>query len=164
MNISAIAAVGKNREIGLNNKLIWKISEDLKNFKKITMGHHLIMGRKTFDSIGKSLEGRKIIVLTSDPYLDVKDNYVAHSVDEAIFIAENKNETELMICGGEKVYRDFLPLCQTLYLSKVDFEGEADTFFPELNEQEWTKTREDYHPEVETTPAWTFQVLKRVTK
>ena len=164
MKISAIAAVGKNREIGLNNKLIWHISDDLKNFKNLTMDHHLVMGRKTFESIGKTLKGRKVIVLTSDPYLNVKDNYVAHSVDEAIFIAENHGETELMVCGGEKVYRDFLSHCDTLYLSNVEYEGKADTFFPEYDSKDWTTTREEFHPEKGDTPSWTYQILKRVKK
>ena len=108
MKISAIAAIGKNNEIGLNNKLIWKISEDLKNFKKITMGHFLVMGRKTYESIGKNLEGRKLIILTSDPYYKAGEHITAQGVDEAIFYAKKHGEDELMICGERKYIVTFI--------------------------------------------------------
>ena len=160
MNISIIAAVGKNREIGRNNDLLWKISEDLQNFKKITMGHFLVMGRKTYQSIGKELVGRKLIILTSDPYLSVGNHYIAHSVEEAIYLAEKNGETELMICGGAKVYKDFLPKAHLMYLSQIDWTGEADTFFPVYNQDEWNLQREDFHPGNTSTPSWSFQVLK----
>jgi len=164
MNISIIAAIGKNREIGLNNDLLWSISEDLQNFKKITMGHYLVMGRKTFQSLGKELKGRKIIILTSDPYLTAGDHFIAHSIQEAIYLAEKNGEDELMICGGAKVYKDFLDAADTMYLSKVDWEGEADTFFPEFDENKWNLKKEDFYPaKNETTPSWSFQLLKKVS-
>lgn len=162
MKISAIAAIGKNNEIGLNNKLIWKISEDLKNFKKITMGHFLVMGRKTYESIGKNLEGRKLIILTSDPYYKAGEHITAQGIDEAIFYARKHGEDELMICGGEKVYRDFYSRCDQMYISRVDFEGEADTFFPQINMDDWKIDREEFFPSKDDdTPSWTFQVLTR---
>ena len=163
MIISIIAAIGKNREIGLNNDLIWKISEDLQNFKKITMGKHLVLGRRTYQSIGKSLVGRKIIVLTSDPYFQAPGCKVATSIDEAIFYAKQAGEQELMICGGAKVYKDFLPKAQRMYLSRVEYEGEADTFFPEFDRDEWLLDKDVFHPEKpeSKTPAWTFEVLLR---
>ena len=161
MMISIIAAVGKNREIGLNNDLIWKISEDLQNFKKITMGKHLVLGRKTYQSIGKALVGRKVIVLTSDPYFKAPGCKVATSIDEAIFYAKQAGEDELMICGGAKVYKDFLPKADKMYLSRVDFEGEADTFFPDFNRDEWLLDKDVFYPEKKdsNTPSWTFEVL-----
>jgi len=163
MIISIIAAIGKNREIGLKNDLIWKISEDLQNFKKITMGKHLVLGRKTYQSIGKALKGRKVIVLTSDPYFEAPDCKVATSIDEAVFYAKQAGEDELMICGGAKVYKDFLPKSDRMYLSQVDYEGEADTFFPEFNSSEWLLDKEEFHPAKEEsgTPSWTFQILLR---
>ncbi len=163
MKISIIAAIGKNREIGLNNDLLWSISEDLQNFKKITMGHYLVMGRKTFQSIGKELKGRKLIILTSDPYLSVGDHYIAHSVEEAIYLAEKNGEDELMICGGAKVYKDFLPKSDTMYLSRVDWEGDADTYFPEYDEAQWSLQKEDFYPaKSESTPSWSFLLLHKV--
>ena len=161
MKISIISAVGNNREIGLNNDLLWKISEDLQNFKKITMGHHLVMGRKTYQSLGKELKGRKLIILSSDPYLEVGDHYIAHSVEEAIYLAEKNGEDELMVCGGAKVYKDFLPKSDTMYLSRIEWSGEADTFFPVYVEDEWNLQREDFYPAAGDTPGWSFQVLKR---
>ena len=161
MNISIIAAIGNNREIGLNNDLIWKISEDLQNFKKITMGHYLVLGRRTYESIGKNLLGRNLIILTSDPYYQAKDCKVATSIDEAVFFAKQAGETELMICGGAKVYKDFLSRANKIYLSRVDFEGEADTYFPEFDEDKWRVEKEVFHPEKteKSTPSWNFQIL-----
>lgn len=163
MNISIIAAIGKNREIGLNNDLLWSITEDLQNFKKITMGHYLVMGRKTFQSLGKELKGRKIIILTSDPYLSVGNHFIAHSVQEAIYLAEKNGEDELMICGGAKVYKDFLEHADTMYLSCVDWEGDADTFFPEYDKSSWSLKKEDFYPSKNSkTPAWSFQLFKKI--
>ena len=162
MNISIIAALGKNKEIGLNNDLLWSITEDLQNFKKITMGHYLVMGRKTFQSIGKELKGRKLIILTSDPYLSVGDHLIAHSIQEAIYLAEKNGEDELMVCGGAKVYKDFLDKADTMYLSQIDWEGDADTFFPEFDESKWTLKKEDFYPaKNEDTPSWRFQHLQK---
>ena len=162
MNISIIAALGKNKEIGLNNDLLWSITEDLQNFKKITMGHYLVMGRKTFQSIGKELNGRKLIILTSDPYLSVGEHLIAHSVQEAIYLAEKNGEDELMVCGGAKVYKDFLDKANTMYLSQVDWEGDADTFFPDYDESKWTLKKEDFYPaKNENTPSWRFQHLQK---
>ena len=163
MNISIIAAIGNKREIGLNNDLIWKISEDLQNFKKITMGHFIVLGRRTYESIGKNLVGRNLIILTSDPYYQAKDCKVATSIDEAIFFAKQAGETELMVCGGAKVYKDFLSRAGKMYLSRVDYEGEADTYFPEFEENKWRVEKEVFHPEkTETeTPSWNFQILLR---
>ena len=112
MIISIIAAIGKNREIGLNNDLIWKISED-QNFKKLPWVH-LVLGRRTCQSIGKALAGRKLIVLTSDPYFQAPNCKVATSIDEAIFYAKQAGEEELMIWRA-KVYKDFLPKAQRMY-------------------------------------------------
>lgn len=162
MKISAIAAIGKNREIGFENKLLWKIPNDLKNFKELTMGHTLIMGRKTYESIGRGLNGRSFIILTSDPYYSVSGHQAAHGVDEAIYLAKQKNTKELFICGGAKVYKDFLPLVETLYLSKVNFEGGADTYFPEFEHYDWKLIEEKFYPsEGVNTPSWSFNVFSK---
>ena len=159
--ISMIVAHGKNREIGLNNKLLWHISEELKNFKHLTLNHHLIMGRKTYESIGKALPGRSTIVLTSDPYLSIADAKVATTAQEALSIAKLNGETEVFICGGGKVYRDFLPIAQTLYVSQVDYEGPADTHFPEYDVKDWKVEKEIPHEAKDGQPAWTFRILTR---
>ena len=163
MKISIIAALGKNNEIGLNNDLLWSISEDLQNFKKITMGHYLVMGRKTYQSIGKELKGRKLIILSSDPYLSVGAHLIAHSVEEAIYLAEKNGEEELMICGGAKVYKDFLPKANQMYLSRIDWEGDADTYFPDFDDSLWSLKKEDFYPQKsDSAPSWSFQFLQKV--
>jgi len=161
MNLSIIAAIGKKLEIGFQNDLPWRISKDLQNFKNLTMGHFLLMGRKTYHSIGKALPGRKLIILTSDPYYEAGEHFVAHSLDEAICIAERKKETELMVCGGAKVYKDCLPLANKLYLSKIDYTGDADVYFPEFDESEWKLLKEESHEKCKEDPAWVFQVFEK---
>ena len=125
-------------------------------------GHYLVMGRKTFQSIGGELKGRKLIILTSDPYLSVGDHLIAHSVEEAIHLADKNGEDELMICGGAKVYKDFMGKADTMYLSRVDWTGDADTFFPKYDESNWVLKKEDFYPaKNESIPSWIFQLFKK---
>jgi dihydrofolate reductase len=139
--ISLIAAIGKNRELGLNNKLLWHLPEDFKIFKKETMGHTLLMGRKTFESIGKPLPGRTTIVLTRDRAFSHQGVSVAHSPEEALSLV--KQDEELFVCGGAEIYKLFLSRADRLYLSYVDFSGEADAFFPEFEKSQWRVEREE---------------------
>ena len=136
MTISMIAAVGKNRELGKGNELIWRISEDLKFFKATTMGHPIIMGRKTFESLPKALPGRKNIVITFNKDYSAEGAVVVHSVDEAIAAADTD---EAFIIGGESIYKAFLPVCDKMYLTLIDGEDkDADAFFPEYENMQWT--------------------------
>jgi len=151
--------MGKNREIGKNNQLLWHISEDLKNFKKLTLGHHLLMGRKTFESIGKALPGRSTIILTRDETYQKDGCYIAHSIDQALKMAKDNGETELFICGGAEIYQQVLGLTDTIYLSKVDFEGPADTYFPKLTIEDWQIIKEELVTSSKA-PGYTFQILK----
>ena len=137
MIISLIVAFGKNKEIGLNNKMLWHIPEDFKNFKKITMGHCMLMGRKTYQSIGRPLPGRTSIVLTRDTCLQIDGVEIVNSFQEALEVAKKKHEDELFIVGGAEIYKQFIDEADYLYLSYVDFEGEADAYFPEFNEEEF---------------------------
>ncbi|MBT3586526.1 MAG: dihydrofolate reductase [Halobacteriovoraceae bacterium] len=161
MDISLIVAMGNNREIGKDNSLLWHIKEDFKNFKKVTMGHHMVMGRKTFESIGKALPGRTTIILTRDKSYEQADCLVAHSKEEAIVLASQRGESELFICGGREIYELFMPLADKLYLSKVDFEGEADTYFPKFEESPWNMLEERIYCKNELAPAWRYQVLTK---
>ena len=139
MKISMIAAVGKNRELGKGNELIWRISEDLKFFKATTMGHPIIMGRKTFESLPKALPGRKNIVITFNKDYAAEGAVVVHSVDEAIAAADTD---EAFIIGGESIYKAFLGVCDKMYLTLIDGEdSDADAFFPEYENMQW-KTEE----------------------
>ncbi len=157
--ISLVVAMGLNREIGINNQIPWKLSEDLKNFKKTTMGHHILMGRKTFESIGKPLPGRTNIILSRNKDFKVKDCITVTTMDEAINFSKKNGETELMVIGGAEIYKEALPLANRIYLSKVEFKGEADAYFPEFNEKDWKVILETKHSG-DTVP-WTFKVIER---
>lgn len=140
MIVSIVVAHGPNREIGLDNKLLWHISEDLKNFKKITNGKAIVMGRKTFESIGKTLPNRKNIVLTRDPDFEAPDVDVINDPFMAFDLAldyDDSDESELMIIGGAEIYNLYLPYVQKIYLTEVNYNGKADAFFPEINISEW---------------------------
>jgi len=128
--ISIIVAVGKNREIGLNNALLWQIPEDLKHFKEKTTGKAIIMGERTFYSIGRALPNRLNIVLSQDPDLKIDGVTIAHSIPEAIEIG-GKFSDEVFIIGGGSIYAQTIGLADKLYLTLVDKEFEADTFFPD---------------------------------
>lgn len=134
--ISLIAAMSKNRVIGINNSMPWHIPEELQHFKSITMGKPMIMGRKTFDAIGRRLlPGRKTIVLTRDQDLHGDGFSVVHSVAEALEVAGDV--PEVMVVGGAGVYKEFLPLAQRLYLSIIPQDYTGDAFFPEFDQTKW---------------------------
>ena len=127
MKISMIVAYGKNWEIGLNNEMLWHISEDFKNFKTITSGHHILMGRKTFESIGKPLPNRTSIVLSNSGFKH-EGVHTFNDIQEAFNFARESAEEELFIIGGANIYETLFPYVDKMYLSEVDFEGVADAF------------------------------------
>ncbi|MDR1425901.1 MAG: dihydrofolate reductase [Rickettsiales bacterium] len=139
MIITIVAAIGKNRQLGLNGKLIWKIEEDMKNFKNLTMNHHLLMGRKTFQSIGRALPHRENLVVSRKTDLAVDGAHIFSSPLEAVNFADNGGESELFVLGGATIYEFFLSreLANKMYLTEVDYEGVADVFFPKFNGEEW---------------------------
>lgn len=139
MLVSLVVAMAENtRAIGLNNQLLWHLPEDLKLFKKITMGHHMIMGRKTYDSIGKPLPGRKSVVITRNTQTtEIPNLFYVENIERALDLARKNGEEEAMICGGGEIYKQALPFVNKIYLSLVPYSGEADTFFPEINMNEW---------------------------
>lgn len=130
---SIIACLAKNRGIGKNNQLLFYIPEDLKHFKKITFGHPVIMGFNTFRSIGRPLPGRMNIVLSSDD-VQIDGVKIAKSINEAIKIASHNNKNEIFFIGGGSVYKQAIKLADRLYLTIVDAEKKADTFFPDYSE------------------------------
>jgi len=140
--ISIVAAIGRNREIGHGNELLWHIPADLKRFKQLTLGHPVILGRKTFESIvnylGHPLPGRTNIVVTRDGEYAFEGTVVVHSLEEAIEKAKEIDQTEIFIGGGANLWEQSLPLVTCLYLTLIDDEKEGDTFFPEY-EKEFTK-------------------------
>ena len=137
MKISMIAAIASgNRALGKDNKLIYHIPEDLKRFKKLTSGHVIIMGRKTFESIGQPLPNRTSIVITRDPDYFAEEVIIAHSLDEALQKAEGNPPAggEIFIIGGGQIYQEAIKLADKLYLTIVEGNPEADTFFPDYSE------------------------------
>ncbi len=160
MIISIIAAVDENWGIGLDNQIPWHLPADLARFKELTMGHHLVAGRKTFQSIGSALPGRQMIVLTRNQELEAPDCHTAASLDAALNLAENAGENEVFIIGGAEVYQEALPLAEKLYLTRVHADAEADTFFPEFEESDWSLIcSQDFPADMKNPLATTFKHL-----
>jgi len=163
MKISMIVAYGKNWEIGLDNQMLWHISEDFKNFKTITSGHHILMGRKTFESIGKPLPNRTSLVLTRGDFSH-EGVHTFNNVQEAFNLAREAGEEELFIIGGANIYETLFDYVDKMYLSEVDYEGKADAYLKEIDFSSWDLTEEksydvilDEQGEVKS-PAWKFKV------
>lgn len=150
--ISVVVAISKNtRAIGNNNKLLWHIPEDLKRFKEITMGHPIIMGRKTFESIlnilGKPLPGRRNIVITRQNDYDARGADVVSSLEEGLRLAKTLDNKEIFIGGGQQIYEQTLPVIERLYLTLVDSDKQGDTFFPSYKNaftKEIERTEKEY--------------------
>jgi len=161
MIISIVVGIGQNREIGKDNKLLWAIPADLKNFKQITMGHHLLMGRKTYESIGRPLPGRTTLVMTRDPHLGLPGVQCVTSLLAAEAIAKAAGESELMVVGGENIYALALDKATKLYISHVDFSGEADRYFPDFSHYPWRKIASKRFNAQDQSPSWRFEVLEK---
>ncbi len=142
--LSLIAAVSENQVIGKHNQLVWHLPADMRFFKNTTMGHTLIMGRKTFESFGKPLPGRKSIVITRQKYWQYEGVEIVHSLEEAIKAAPH--DEEVFIVGGAEIYRLALPLCEKMYLTIVHHQFEGDTFFPPVDFSQWHLISEEKHP------------------
>ena len=170
MILSCIAAVAENGVIGKDNELPWRLSQDLKRFKKLTVGHVIIMGRKTFESIGRPLPNRVSIVVTRDAEYEAPGAVVVHSVEQAIEQARRteqatEGEPEAFVIGGEAIFREALPLCSRLYLTRVHAEAPGNVRFPELDWTRWRAADEESRPADEKNDhATTFVVCERVKK
>lgn len=134
MRISMIAALGKNRELGKNNALLWDIPEDMKHFRELTTGHAVIMGQRTYESIGRPLPNRTNIVLTIDTEFKAPGCIVCHSLEEAFAKAREFEREEVFVIGGGSVYAQAISSAERLYLTLVDGEFDADVFFPDYSE------------------------------
>lgn len=133
--ISIIAAIGKNRELGQGNDLIWHIKEDLKNFKNLTMGKYIVMGKNTYESLPKHLEGRKYIVLSSS-LSEIENGLLFNDFNKLLEFIKDVDE-EVMIIGGASIYKLFLPFADKLYLTEIDSEEKADVYFPDFNKEDY---------------------------
>ena len=135
MNLSIIAAIANKQVIGWKNRLPWKLPADLKRFKFLTMGHHLLMGRKTFESIGRPLPGRTMVVITRRTNFNPSGVQAVHSLQEALQVAAG--DSEVFIAGGAQIYRQSLALANRLYLTRIDCDFQGDTYFPRIEESQW---------------------------
>ncbi|NUR97605.1 MAG: dihydrofolate reductase [Kribbellaceae bacterium] len=140
MTVILIAAVGRNGVIGRDNDLPWRIREDLQHFKQLTLGHTLIMGRKTYDSIGRPLPGRRTVVVTRQPDWSADGVEVVHTIEEAL-----KYDGTLYVAGGGEIYRQALPYADALELTEVHQSPDGDVTFPPLPAHDWTETSREPH-------------------
>ena len=144
--VSLIVAMARNRVIGANNKLPWHLPADLKHFKALTMGHHIVMGRKTFDSIGKPLPGRTSVVVTRDSQLKIDGCITVNSLEQAI--AACGDDEEIFVIGGAELYTQAMPFVNTMYITEIQQDVQGDAHFPELHRGEWQEeSREHHHQE-----------------
>jgi len=162
MILSAIVAVAKNNIIGKDNDIPWYLPADLKYFKKVTSGHHIIMGRKCYESIGRPLPKRTNIVVTRNPFFIATGCLITHNVAEAVGLAKANDETEAFIIGGGQIYDIAMPHIDRLYLTEVDLAVDGDIFFPEVDENQWELISEQNHKADEKNEHdYTFKILER---
>lgn len=160
MLISIIVAMDENRVIGYKNKLPWNIPSELKYFRETTKGKPVIMGRKTFESIGRPMPERLNIIVTRDKNYKADNCIVVNNREDAIKAAESSNE--IMVIGGAEIYKLFLPTANRLYITKVHGTFQGDTYFPEFNESEWIKVKEKFvEKDNENKYSYTIMVLER---
>ena len=163
MSIKLICAISKNNVIGNENKLPWNLSEDLKRFKKLTSNNLIVMGRKTFDSIGRPLPNRKNIVLSNNLDLEIDGVEVFNSPDEVISLyKEIPEKKDMYIIGGTFVYKLFLEYCDYLYITYVDKNFEGDAFFPKIDWKAWKLTKEEEKYDENEKLKYFFRDYKRI--
>jgi dihydrofolate reductase len=160
MKISLIVAMASNRAIGLNNQMPWHLSADLKKFKKITMGAPILMGRKTYESIGRPLPGRTNIIISRNPSYSQPGCLVFNDIDQAL--ASCADADEVFVIGGSDFYRAMLPVAGTLYLTLIHQEFPGDTFFPEIDAKQWIEVeREDIQDDPDAAFSYSFVKLEK---
>ncbi|MFH1462257.1 MAG: type 3 dihydrofolate reductase [bacterium] len=160
LKISIIAALGNNRVIGINNTLPWNLPADLKHFHKLTLEKPVIMGQKTFESIGRPLPGRTNIILTRDENFQAENCIIVNSIEKALEAA--KGFEEVMICGGVSVYKQFLALADRMHLTLIEGDFKGDAYFPEFDYNDWKEVeRLENEPDKENPYKYTFLTLER---
>jgi len=144
MIISLIVAVDENKGIGLEGSIPWRLSADMKRFKEVTMGHHIIMGRKTYESIGKPLPGRTTVIITHNKDYQPEGTYVVQSIGEALAFVKERGENEAVIIGGGEIFAQTIDIADRLYLTKVHTQVPCDVFFPEINLDDWDEVKREW--------------------
>ena len=164
MLISLLVACDEQNGIGKNNQLLCHLPADLRYFKQLTTGHHIVMGRKTYDSIGKPLPNRVNIVITRNMFLNLPGCEVKQNLKEAIWLAESNRETELFIIGGGDIFAQTIDFADRVYLTRIHHSFDADTFFPRLQPMLWKELRSEFHMKDEKNPYnYSFQLFERVS-
>ena len=163
--LAMIAALADNRVIGLDNKMPWHLPADLKHFKAMTLGKPIIMGRKTWDSLGRPLPGRLNLVVSRQPDLHVEGAETFTTLDAALVRAEQwareQGVDELMLIGGAQLYTQALGQAQRLYLTRIEVNPAGDAFFPAYDEADWERVDSEAHPAEGETPAYPFETWQR---
>jgi dihydrofolate reductase len=161
MHLSIIVAFDRNRLIGKNNLLPWHLPADLKHFRTLTMGHHMIMGRRTYESIGKPLPGRVSVVITRQKGLEIPGCIVVNDFDEAI--ESCGAQEEVFVIGGAEIFNCTMPLATRLYITRIDHAFEGDTWFPEINPSDWKEVSIESHTSDEKNP-WPYSFITYLRK
>lgn len=161
MKISIIVAFDENRLIGRNNELPWHLPADLKHFKTITMGHHIIMGRKTYDSIGKPLPGRVSVIITRQQDLHIENCMVVNNLEAAL--EKCKGQDEIFIIGGAQIFKYAMPLATDLYITQIHTTFQGDTYFPEIPAHEWKEVSKEICKPDEKNK-WEYAFIKYTKK
>jgi dihydrofolate reductase len=159
--ISLIAALARNGVIGIENRLPWKLSDDLKYFKALTMGHHILMGRKTYESIGRPLPGRTTVIITRGGFDAPEGCVVAHSIPDAI--AACKGDEEIFFVGGAELYAQALPIADRIYLTEIQADVEGDAWFPNHNRAKWNEVSRDKRKDEATGLQYHFAIYDRAS-
>lgn len=163
MILSAIVAISNNDVIGKDNELPWYLPADLKYFKKITINHPVIMGRKSYEAIGQPLPKRTNIVLTRDPYYLSSNILVAHSLEEALALAYDLDSEEVFVIGGAMIFESCFPFLDRLYITEIHAYFEGDTYFPEWKREEWTLISEENHSSDKKNEFdYSFKIYERI--
>ena len=162
MIVSSIVAVTKNGVIGKDNDIPWDLPKDMRYFKRTTLNHHIIMGRKNYEAMGNPLPKRTNIILTRDPFYISSSCLVAHSVEEALSMAYDNKEKEAFIIGGAQIYEASMPYWDKFYITEIDAEIEGDVYFPPVDYKEWNLISEEKHTKDESNPYdFIFKIYER---
>lgn len=163
MTISLVVAASSNSGIGLKGKLLWHLPADMKHFKNVTWGMPVIMGRKTYDSLGKALPGRKNIVITRQKDWKADGVVAVQRIYDALFVANETDASEVMVIGGGEIYKAFYERAQRIYLTRVEATPEADSYFPEIDPAQWRLvSQKDNEADEKNMYNYSFQIWERI--
>jgi dihydrofolate reductase len=163
MIISLVVAAANNNAIGKDNKLLWHLPNDMRHFKNVTWGMPVVMGRKTYESLGKPLNGRKNIIITRQTDWNVPGTVAVKSLEDATFLVNEMDVKEMMVIGGGEIYKMVFEKANRIYMTRVEAEPEADTFFPTLNPKSWTlRSQKNFEADEKHKYNYSFQLWEAI--